>query len=173
MKNIYNVLIVALIFCASNATHAQSKIKRASISSSVNNAHNTQTNGYKLQQSIGHMGITGSFKNLGYAVLRGFLIPQNILSTEIVMSSTETRLPDFDMDVYPNPFIDHINISISIAVSGDTAVRLYDITGQLIMEILSRAKKEQRIELSHLSQAQYLLSIEVMGKIYYYKLLNF
>ena len=53
------------------------------------------------------------------------------------------------------------------------AVRLYDITGQLIMEILSRAKKEQRIELSHLAKSQYLLSIEAMGKIYSYKLLNF
>lgn len=173
MKNIYNVLIVALIFCAFNVTHAQSKIKRASISSSVNNANNTQNNGYKLQHSIGHMGIMGPFKNLGYDTLRGFLFPQYNLSTEIVMSSTETRLPDFDMDVYPNPFIDHINISISIAVSGDMAVRLYDITGQLIMEILSRAKKEQRIELSHLARSQYLLSIEAMGKIYSYKLLNF
>ena len=37
----------------------------------------------------------------------------------------------------------------------------------------SRAKKEQRIELSHLAKSQYLLSIEAMGKIYSYKLLNF
>ena len=44
MKNIYNVLIVALIFCAFNVTHAQSKIMRASISSSVNNANNTHNN---------------------------------------------------------------------------------------------------------------------------------
>lgn len=166
MKNTYNVLIVALVLCAFNDAHTQLKVKRASISSSVNNVHNTQTNGYKVQQSIGHMGIMGSFKRIGRTVLNGFLIPQN-------SSTTETIVPDFDLDVHPNPFIDHINISIRTAVSGDMVVRLYDILGQLVRERLSEAKKEQRIELGHLAQAQYLLSVEVMGQTFSYKLLNY
>ncbi len=49
MKNMCNVLIVALIFCAFKLAHAQSKIMRSSISSYVNNAKNTQSNEYKLQ----------------------------------------------------------------------------------------------------------------------------
>ena len=164
MKKTYSVLIVVLIFCAFSVANAQLKVKRASLSSSVNN--NTQTNGYKVQQSIGHMGITGSLKYLGHAVLNGFLIPQNTTSAEIIM-------PDFNLEIYPNPFIDHINISIQTAVSGEMIVRLYDITGQLVTERLSIAKKEQRIELSQLPQAQYLLSVEVMGKTFSYKLLNY
>jgi hypothetical protein len=52
-------------------------------------------------------------------------------------------------------------------------VRLYDITGQLVREHLSKAKKEQSIELSQLPQAQYLLSVKVMGKTFSYKLLNY
>ena len=164
MKKTYNVLIVVLIFCAFSVANAQLKVKRASLSSSVNN--NTQTNGYKVQQSIGHMGIMGSFKYIGHAVLNGFLIPQNTTSAEIIM-------PDFNLEIYPNPFIDHINISIQTAVSGEMVVRLYDISGRLVTEHLSRAKKEQRIELSHLLQAQYLLSVEVMGKTFSYKLLNY
>jgi hypothetical protein len=164
MKNIYGVLIVTLIFSAFSVANAQLKVKRASLSSSVNN--NTQTNGYKVQQSIGHMGITGSFKSIGHAVLNGFLIPQNT-------TSTETIVPDFNLEIYPNPFIDHINISIQTAVSGEMMVRLYDITGQLVTERLSIAKKVQRIELSQLPQAQYILSVEVMGKTFSYKLLNY
>jgi hypothetical protein len=164
MKNTYNFLIVALIFCVFSVANAQLKVKRASLSSSVSN--NTQTNGYKVQQSIGHMGITGSFKYLGHAVLNGFLIPQNTISAE-------TIVPDFDLEIYPNPFIDHINISIQTAVSGEMVVRLYDITGQLVREHLSKAKKEQSIELSQLPQAQYLLSVKVMGKTFSYKLLNY
>ena len=82
-------------------------------------------------------------------------------------------MPDFNLEIYPNPFIDHINISIQTAVSGEMIVRLYDITGQLVTERLSIAKKEQRIELSQLPQAQYLLSVEVMGKTFSYKLLNY
>jgi hypothetical protein len=166
MKNTYNFLIVALIFCVFSVANAQLKVKRASLSSSVNNAHKIQTNGYKVQQSIGHMGITGSFKYLGHDVLNGFLIPQNTISAE-------TIVPDFDLEIYPNPFIDHINISIQTAVSGEMVVRLYDITGQLVREHLSKAKKEQSIELSQLPQAQYLLSVKVMGKTFSYKLLNY
>lgn len=162
MGGLYNFPIVVLIFCSFNFTHGQLKIKRASISSSGNYTHNIQTNGFKVQQSIGHTGISGSFKNLGYVILNGFLIPQKTSSAETIV-----------LEVYPNPFIDHINISIPTAVSGDMVVQLYDITGQLVKESLSKAKKEQRIELSYLEQAQYLLSVEVMGKTFSYKLINY
>ncbi len=46
------------------------------------------------------MGISRYFKNLGYAALRGFLISQNILSTEIVISSTMTYSLPLEWNVF-------------------------------------------------------------------------
>lgn len=166
MKNFYPLIVLVLLLLA-DVAFGQTMIKRASLSTSVAGAHNIQFGNYKVQQSIGHMGITGSIKNQNRTVIRGFLLPQSTATT-----STPTPTLDFNLSVYPNPFVDYVEFSFDTPVTGDMAVRLHDVTGQLIYDNIIEAKQEQRIQLSHLAQAEYILSVEVMGKFFSFALVN-
>lgn len=63
---------------------------------------------------------------------------------------------DIDLQVYPNPFVDHLNLAFNTSVTGDVVVHLHDVTGQLIDTKVSKAKQEQRIDLGHLAKAHVL-----------------
>lgn len=78
---------------------------------------------------------------------------------------------DIDLQVYPNPFVDHLNLAFNTSVTGDVVVHLHDVTGQLIDTKVSKAKQEQRIDLGHLAKAQYLLTppnSPTLAKRYYH-----
>lgn len=125
MKNFYTLIVLVLLLIK-DVAFGQTMIKRASLSTSVAVAHNIQFVNYKVQQSIGHMGITGSIKNQNRTVLRGFLLPQSA-------ATTSTPTLDFNLSFYPNPFVDYVELSFDTPVTGDMAARLHDVTGQLII----------------------------------------
>ena len=117
MKNIYSILTVIVLLSLPDGAFAQLKIKRASLSTSVKNAQDIQIGNYKVQQSIGHIGMMGTVIHNENDVLRGFLLPHDAVSTVVPPA-------DFDMYVYPNPFVDYIDLSFSKAVTGDMNVQL-------------------------------------------------
>lgn len=162
-----NVYILAILSLFAGQIFAQgTAIKRASLSTSVANAHSIQNGQYKVQQSIAHMGIMGSITHDSHTMTRGFLLPQ-------MGAPAEKPIADFNWAVYPNPFATYINIDFDAPVSGDMVVRIHDVTGQLIMEKEVVAKEQQRIHLGHLAQAEYVLTAELMGKTFSQVLLNY
>ena len=166
MNKRYTFLFAFTITAFASQIFAQNTaIKRASLSASVIDAHSIQKGHYKVQQSVGHMGIMTLAHHGKHTATRGFLLPQG------AASSKET-IPDFDWTVYPNPFDSYVNIDFDAPVSGDMVVRLHDILGQLILEKELTAKQQQRVFLGHLAQAEYLLSVELMGKTFSLPLLN-
>lgn len=165
MKNFYPLIVLVLLLLA-DVAFGQTMIKRASLSTSVAGAHNIQFGNYKVQQSIGHMGIMSTINHDQRAVTRGFLLPQ------LGKVSTETPSADFNLVVYPNPFTTYVNIDFNAPVTGDMVIRLHDILGQLIIEKEVTAKQQQRFYLGHLAQAEYVLNVEVMGKTFSQVLLN-
>lgn len=166
MKKVYTFLFAFTVVAFASQTFAQSTaIKRASLSTSVADAHIIQRGQYKVQQSVGHMGIMTLANHGKHTATRGFLLPQGA-------ASSEKTIPDFDWVVYPNPFESYVNIDFDAPVSGDMEIRLHDVTGQLILEKEITAKQQQRVFLGHLAQAEYLLSVELMGKTFSQVLLN-
>ena len=166
MKNIYSILAVIVLLSLPDGAFAQLKIKRASLSTSVKNAPDIQIGNYNVQQSIGHMGVMGTVNHSENAVLRGFLLPHDAVSTVVPPA-------DFDLYVYPNPFVDYVDLSFSKTVSGNMLLRLHDVTGRLVFEQTSQVKQKQRIDLGFLAQAEYILSVEVMGELFSQNLLNY
>ncbi|MDA0780044.1 MAG: T9SS type A sorting domain-containing protein [Bacteroidetes bacterium] len=166
MKQIYPKYLALFFLLYTGFSVAQVKVLRASLSSSVRDAHNIQVGNFKVQQSIGQMGITGPINQQNHAVLRGFLLPQNALTNE-------ANVTDFDLLVYPNPFVDYLELSFSANVSGDLEFNLHDVSGRLIVQQIYDAKQKQRIELRTLAQGEYILSVEVMGKRFTRNLLNY
>ena len=167
MKHVYTKAIVIFFLSSATMVFAQGKILRSSLSTSVSEAHNIQKGQYKVQQSIGHMGIMSTINHDQRAVTRGFLLPQ------LGKVSTETPSADFNLVVYPNPFTTYVNIDFNAPVTGDMVIRLHDILGQLIIEKEVTAKQQQRFYLGHLAQAEYVLNVEVMGKTFNQVLLNY
>lgn len=166
MKYLYVLAAAIFLLSTPSFTHAQIKIKRASLSASVRDAHSIHNGSYKVQQSIGHMGIKGVSNHQEYTVLKGFLIPKNDVESSIIN-------PDFNLQVYPNPFVDYIELDFDGTVSGEMVVLLHDVTGKLIFKTVSQVKQQQRIELGHLAQAQYILTVEAMGQQLSYSLLHY
>lgn len=166
LKQRYTAYIALFFLIYTGESLAQLKTLRASLSSSVSDAHVIQVGNFKVQQSIGQTGITGAVNHRASTVIRGFLLPQNIFTSK-------PNVPDFDLLVYPNPFVDYIDLSFSKTVSGNMLFRLHDVTGRLIFEQTSLVKQNQRIELGFLAQAEYILSVEVMGKRFSQNLLNY
>lgn len=160
MKYIY--LVFTLFFCTTLLAQQSVAIKRASLSTAP---QTIQKGHYKVQQSVGHMGIMTLAHHGKHMATRGFLLPQGATPSE------ETIL-DFDWAVYPIPFSTHINIDFSAAVSGAMKLLLFDVTGQLIVEKTLEAKQQQRIPMGHLAQGEYIIQIKVMGKTFSLQLLN-
>lgn len=165
MQKIY-ILIFIFLLCAETRAQNQVRIKRASLSTSVIGSHNIQKGQYKVQQSIAHMGIMTLSKHDKHIVTRGFLLPQRGVSTP-------QPILDFVWLVYPNPFDTHVNIDFITPVSGDMIVRLHDIVGQLILEREMTAKQQQRVHLGNLAQAEYIITVELMGKTLGKTLINY
>lgn len=115
------------------------------------------------------MGIMSTVNQKNVSVTRGFLLPQSTNGQAV----GNEQIPDFEWSVYPVPFDTYINIDFDVPVSGDMVIRLHDITGQLIMEQIQLAKQQQRIYINHLAQAEYLLTVAVMGKTLTKSLLHY
>ena len=66
--------------------------------------------------------------------------------------SVEKNILNSNFAVYPNPFIDNLNISENVKVEG---LKLYSITGQLVKQ----NKNSNSINVSELSKGSYLLEV--------------
>jgi len=165
LRNIYAPILLLSVISVHTTAFAQGKIKRASLSTAVSDPQTPHNGRHSVQQSIAHMGILTTLRHDNRTVTRGFLLPQSGVSKQ-------ASVADFGWVVYPNPFQTYINIDFNAAVSGDMVIRIHDVLGQLVTEKSVTAKKHQRLNLSHLSQAEYFLSVEVMGKTFSQTLLH-
>ena len=159
MKQIY-VTTFLLLFSLSSVLCAQGRIIRASLSTSVTNAHNITQGKYKVQQSIGHAGVIGTRKHSNITAFRGFLLPVARPQSQQELDSDF----DFGWSIYPVPFDTHVNIKFDSPVSGEMTFRLFNILGQLVLEKQQLAKQHQQVPLENVSKGKYLLTIDVMGK---------
>lgn len=165
MNHVYIVCAVFVLLLSSFMSYGQKRIKRASLSTSLVNAHNINRGTHKVQHSIGQMGVMGVMKHNNNLVLRGFLLPQT--------GKTETPATKIGVLIYPIPFDTHINIDFDSEVSGDMKVLLHDANGKLLVERQQKAFQKQRLELGDLAQAQYTITIMVMENIFSQSILNY
>lgn len=166
MKQFYTTLCFIVFFAPTLVMAQQGAIKRASLSTAP---VTSSSNGYTVQQSIGHMGVMGTTTHDNHTVLRGFLLPQAVVAQQAVAPQAAA----VEWTVYPNPFITHINIEFSAAVSGDMYVTLFDVAGQLVFEKTLTAKQKQRIPTGQLAQGEYILYVTVMDQTFSSQLLNY
>ncbi|SEA35222.1 T9SS type A sorting domain-containing protein [Psychroflexus halocasei] len=108
--------------------------------------------------SIGEMTVVSTQSNANITVTQGLLqVESSSLGTP------EEILSDQDLTIYPNPTTDLLYIKPSLKGSGELSIKLYDLQGRRVSErtfYLETGLEKQKIDLSYLQEATYMLSVE-------------
>ncbi|MDN6310296.1 MAG: T9SS type A sorting domain-containing protein [Flavobacteriaceae bacterium] len=108
--------------------------------------------------SIGEMTVVSTQSNANITVTQGLL---QVESSSLGIS--EEILSDQDLTIYPNPTTDLLYIKPSLEGSGELSIKLYDLQGRRVSErtfYLKTGLEKQKIDLSYLQEATYMLSVE-------------
>ncbi len=85
-------------------------------------------------------------------------------------TTEENSLTKPELNIWPNPFIDKLNISFSLAVSSDVILEIYDIRGNLVFENnfrqISAGKNILRLNPIDIQSGTFLLILKSDGVIF-------
>lgn len=146
-RMIAGVFSLQLVFICSNL-FAQS-ISQEVIASSGDYFTNPEAS---LSWTLGEP-VVETFENGNVTLTQGFHQPEIILT-----AIKEPKGKDYEINVFPNPAVDIVNIDLELGNEEVIAVQLYNMKG----ERLINKKFQQRLfqlDLSSLASANYLLSL--------------
>jgi hypothetical protein len=121
MKNAKRLSLVLLIVFSSWQCWSQASIERWVIGTTGG----SYTGGTWLVDYTAGETVITTVSNTGNTLTQGFQQPASIL-----VSVNEHPETDWEVNLYPNPSSDFLNISISNIEEDKTVVELYDIIGQ-------------------------------------------
>ena len=117
--------------------------------------------------SIGEMTLVHTATAGNIIVTQGVLQPGQI-STGIF----DYELGDGQLNIYPNPVADVLNVDINLSLSGSMELLLYDLSGKLVSQqqisVLS-GKEHTTFSFAHLAAGNYVLNavFEAGAESYY------
>ena len=114
---------------------------------------------YVVQQSIGQVSVTGTFKNSGYTLRQGFIQP-NILAKIIDPNMSIDLVATF----YPNPFIENVTLAFTEKIEGNIEVAVFDLLGRLVFSKSYPANQNLRMRFNNLSVAGHILKVTANNK---------
>lgn len=151
MKN-FIFLTVLVLSVNTNAQELRSLVTRSTITS-VTNLNSYKSN-HILQQSIGQSSLTGDFSSGNYLLSQGFV--QSSIWGKITQKDFKV---DLNAKVYPNPFVDNINIEFLHEMDSDIKIFVFSEKGDLINTHNFKKSNSLSISLSHLPSGKYFLNI--------------
>lgn len=157
MKVFYFFLLVLVTIPASAQRHYQMISSIGSTSSTANNVVVTQT--------IGQQSVVGNFVNRNYTLGQGYQKP--IQSKRFVFQPYSA----FDLDVYPNPFNQVVNLRYN--TTEDVNVSVFDSSGKIVFQYtINDSSIIKTINLAHLSDGFYTLYLYSPKLNFYKKLIK-
>lgn len=114
----------------------------------------------EFEWSIGEMTLVNTFTGTGIVVTQGILQP--ILSTEGV---AETRVAPKDLQVFPNPATDVVNVQYTSANSRALSCRLFDMTGKEISSkniVSANGQAIGQVDVRSLAAGTYMLEVSIL-----------
>jgi hypothetical protein len=125
-----------LVFCFIAQLHAQ-KTKVTILRSTITTISSTSiypvsihNKNYKIQQSIGQYAMIGEKRIGKIKVQQGFLTNNKVFN--INNSNLEFIDTSLNVQISPNPFIDHIKINFSKETVNDIQINIYDLNGKVL-----------------------------------------
>jgi hypothetical protein len=110
----------------------------------------SRNNQFSLDYTIGEV-----VTEFGEDTLNNVHLTQGFQQTMLAIVSVEEHVQDIEIDVYPNPTVDYLNVSIPV-LQEDMQFALYDMQGKLI-EQQKINSKAFTIGFSNQSTGNYLL----------------
>lgn len=152
------IIIFASTFSEINGqTVKPRQILRLTISSSGSSEKFTSNNqNYVIHSSIGQNGIGGAFLSHGYAVRQGFIQPFDRLPITMIKEVVPIQIK---ATAYPNPANDFINIVFDNEIEGEFYVQIYNLLGQVLIDLKYNSVQEIQIPLLSISDGHYVLKI--------------
>ena len=146
------ILTVLVLSVNTNAQESSSLVKRSTITS-VTNLNSYKSN-HILQQSIGQSSLTGDFSSGNYLLSQGFV--QSSVWRKIIHKDFKVNL---NAKVYPNPFVDYINIEFLHEIDSDVRIFVFSEMGDLIDSQTFKKSKFISISLSYLPPGKYFINM--------------
>ncbi|UAY52677.1 fibronectin type III domain-containing protein [Ferruginibacter albus] len=87
------------------------------------------------------------------------------------IAETEETVPVADVNVYPNPFTDHLTVELNSKDAGRTALGLYDISGRLLYrQEVTKGEGKQTFNINipnaaSLKTGNYIFNVNIDGKL--------
>ena len=161
------LILCALCLIIGLSAHAQ-KLMNSTISGG---GATKMLNGQYFSHVVGQTSVAGTYSNGKLAIRQGFKQPGFGVSykTQPIASVTNTNKDPDEMitfTAYPNPFLDHVTISLSEEVDYPTQISIFDLVGNPIYEksFPNLTKQIDIANLGTLRSGQYILHITQKGK---------
>ena len=155
-----------LIFFIALSHDSISQVNSVLTSSGGTSTLNLSNKKYTVQYSVGQQGLIGFVKN-NYSARQGFIQPpiffKSINQNEKKISNEILKL---NISLYPNPFVDLVNINLNEDIKDNLNVAIFDLSGRLVFEKVLPPIKRNVINLNKLKTSKYLIKVNTDNKIF-------
>jgi len=114
----------------------------------------TEKGTYIVSQSIGQASVIGTFKNNGYTSRQGFQQPFLIAGYGLPVDTNT-----LEGKLFPNPFMESLNITFDIPIEDELYVYIYDISGNIVYSNINSATQLLSLKLNYLSRGRYIIKV--------------
>jgi len=121
---------------------------------SISAPHTNEGNNYILQQSVGQSSVIGDYESGGYLLSQGFV--QADVWAKIVHSDD---VLDLKAEVFPNPFVDQVNVSFLEPVNEPVHVFVFDDLGRQVEFVTYEETQQLNVPLGYLPPGKYYIKV--------------
>ncbi|MGB6035699.1 MAG: T9SS type A sorting domain-containing protein [Cryomorphaceae bacterium] len=151
-------LLAFVSFCLLVGLSCQAQIQRDCFTTS-GAITSGSASGLTVQQSIGQGSVIGNFKSEKLTLRQGFLQPTVRVYRRVEYDETE-------VEVFPNPFTESIQVQFTNATKGLAQIRLFSVDGALLKTFEKQMDGSISLILSELAQGLYILQVSTGGGQY-------
>ena len=152
MRNIF--LLTFITLSLAGYCQQKSSLLLRSTTSMAGASSTVSLNGsnYLMQQTVGQSSPAGTVFDANFVARQGFLHP-------FVLARLAKQIDPFGLNVYPNPIVDNINISIAEPYTGKMYLNIFDYRGRLVAKETYQNQQEVVFNARYFAKGTYFLRV--------------
>ena len=152
-------LFFIISLCFFKISNSQSLVKQTLAIQGSSQPVYVNNKSYYLIESIGQASVINTFSANNYVLRQGFLQP---VSASVFASDAKASLKAV---VFPNPFLNQIQIKFDEPIINELNLALYDVLGRVIMREVYNPIQAITLDLLYLSNGSYFLKVQMRSKV--------
>lgn len=154
MKNIllFSFIFISVVAFCQEKSHL---LMRSTTSmAGVSNVISFDGNNFLMQQSVGQASPAGTVFDNEFVAQQGFLHPY-------VLARLADQPDQIGLDVYPNPFINEVNINFDEPFEGKMYLSMFDYRGRLVAKEIYEEQQYIVFDAKYFSKGTYFMRIVI------------